>query len=535
MTSIHWFRNGLRLHDNPPLLHAISSSERLLPLYVIDPSCPFAQTPDRKPTAIRANFVLESLTELNEKLVGMNSRLIVLKGDPATVLPAVAERLNATSLIYERESAAPVKESDRRVFAALTNKCQNVTIKGYDTHNLHPMERYASSCPGGVAPASYGSFCKLFAKMGTVDAVCETVSCVPPLPDGVDEVSDDFDGWGVPTLESLGYDGARVAKNDVKGVFKGGEDEALKRLTKMMSRKAWVAKFEKPKTSPNSLEPDTTGLSPYVKHGCLSPRKFYHELSKIYALYDKKHSLPPVSLHGQLLWREYNYLTGYTTPHFDKMLNNPVARQIPWDDDPTLLAAWKNSRTGYPFIDAIMTQLRETGWIHHLARHAAACFLTRGDLWQSWEKGAEVFERELIDADWSINNFNWQWLSCTAHFYQYFRCYSPVAFGKKTDPNGDYIRKWLPIFKKYPAKYIYEPWKAPLSVQRGTGVVIGVDYPKPIVDHTVVSKANMGRMKEAYDRHKLMQSQGNGQGARGNRSSADSGTSVSRKRRKTTK
>jgi cryptochrome len=134
------------------------------------------------------------------------------------------------------------------------------------------------------------------------------------------------------------------------------------------------------------------------------------------------------------MWREYNYLMAYCTPNFDKMVGNPVARQIPWDDDPVLLSAWKNSATGYPFVDAIMTQLRETGWIHHLARHMVACFLTRGDLWQSWEEGAAVFEEYLIDADWSINNYNWQWLSCTAHFYQYFRCYSPVAFGKKTDP-----------------------------------------------------------------------------------------------------
>jgi len=123
-------------------------------------------------------------------------------------------------------------------------------------------------------------------------------------------------------------------------------------------------------------------------------------------------------------------------------------------------------------------------------------------LWQSWEKGAEYFEEVLIDADWSINNFNWQWLSCTAHFYQYFRCYSPVAFGKKTDKNGDYIRKWLPQFKDFPTSYIYEPWKAPLSVQQKAGVIIGKDYPEPIVDHQIISKSNMGRMKQAYDAHK---------------------------------
>ena len=157
-----------------------------------------------------------------------------------------------------------------------------------------------------------------------------------------------------------------------------------------------------------------------VKHGCVSPRRFYHELSKVYSNFTTGTlSKPPVSLHGQLMWREYNNLMGYTTPNFDKMVDNPVARQIPWDDDPMLLQAWKDGRTGYPFIDAIMIQLKETGWVHHLARHAVACFLTRGDLWQSWEEGAAIFEEELIDADWSLNNFNWQ--VCMFLRLEYFR------------------------------------------------------------------------------------------------------------------
>lgn len=115
---------------------------------------------------------------------------------------------------------------------------------------------------------------------------------------------------------------------------------------------------------------------------------------------------------------------------------------------------------------------------------------------------SEHFEEKLIDADWSINNFNWQWLSCTAHFYQYFRCYSPVAFGKKTDKNGDYIRKWLPQFKNWPTKYIYEPWLAPIAIQKQHGVIIGKDYPEPIVEHKEISKSNMARMKAAYNAQK---------------------------------
>ena len=138
-------------------------------------------------------------------------------------------------------------------------------------------------------------------------------------------------------------------------------------------------------------------------------------------------------------------------------------------------------------------------------RHSVACFLTRGDLWVSWEEGQAVFEELLLDADWSLNAGNWMWLSASAFFHQYFRVYSPVAFGKKTDPLGNYIRKYVPKLAKFPKEYIYEPWKAPLSVQKGCGCIIGQDYPKPIVNHDIVHKENIGKMKAAYDAGKKEQ------------------------------
>lgn len=285
-------------------------------------------------------------------------------------------------------------------------------------------------------------------------------------------------------------------------LFKGGETEALRRMhATVTQRPHWAAAFEKPQTEPNTIEPATTVLSPYIKFGCLSASLFYYELKKIYDA-NKKHSTPPVSLHGQLLFREFFYLCSYSTPNFDKMLGNPQCKQVPWERNQKLIDAWKYGRTGYPFIDAIMTQLREEGWIHHLARHAVACFLTRGDLWQHWEEGAKVFDLYLLDADWALNNANWQWLSCSNYFYQYFRCYSPVAFGKKTDKEGDYIRKYIPQLARMPTKYIYEPWNAPLHVQKASGCVVGVDYPERIVIHEDVSKENMNKMKAAYDAQK---------------------------------
>lgn len=536
-TSIYWFRNALRMHDNPSLLKACTNSESMIPLYIIDPECPFSISPGIKAGTIRANFILESLAELNGKLEKKNSQLMCKVGKPEQVISnIITEAGSIDAIYYEKDPSFPVRETDKAVFETLPD---NIEVLDFDTHSMLPMETYLSKTKDKKAPSTYGSFTKIFQKL-KVPEVVDNITQVPPLPTAMiadqqePSSNNNNNNNRIPSLEDLGYDLKDLEKRDRSGLdFKGGETAALILLKTKMRQTSWVCTFEKPKTSPNALKVDTTGLSPYVKHGCLSARTFYHALSKVYQDFNpSKLSKPPVSLHGQLMWREYNYLMGYTTPNFDKMEGNPIARQIPWTSEEELLLAWKEARTGYPYIDAIMTQLKETGWIHHLARHSVACFLTRGDLWQSWEKGTEHFESHLIDADWSINNFNWQWLSCTAHFYQYFRCYSPIAFGKKTDPNGDYIRKWLPQFKKFPTKYIYEPWTAPKHVQEKCGVVIGTDYPKPIVDHKIVSKENMNKMKIAYDEHKLKDASNNRGSGRKTKASSKATSEPAKKKRK---
>ena len=173
--------------------------------------------------------------------------------------------------------------------------------------------------------------------------------------------------------------------------------------------------------------------------------------------------------------------------------------QIPWDNNSEALAKWANAQTGFPWIDAIMTQLKEEGWIHPLARHATACFLTRGDLWVSWEDGMRVFDELLLDADWSVNAGTWMWLSCSSFFQQFFHCYCPVKFGRKADANGDFIRRYLPVLKNFPTRYIHEPWTAPDAVQKSAKCIIGQDYPKPMCNHEYVSKLNMERMKQIFN------------------------------------
>ncbi|XP_069077855.1 cryptochrome-2 isoform X3 [Pleurodeles waltl] len=361
-----------------------------------------------------------------------------------------------------------------------------------NSHTLYDLDRIIE-LNGHKPPLTYKRFQAIISRMelpkkpiGTM-TLQQMEKCKAEIQDNHDE------RYGVPSLEELGFqtDGLGAA------VWQGGETEALSRLDKHLERKAWVANYERPRMNANSLLASPTGLSPYLRFGCLSCRLFYYRLRDLYKKV-KRNSMPPLSLYGQLLWREFFYTAATSNPKFDRMEGNPICIQIPWDRNPEALAKWAEGKTGFPWIDAIMTQLRQEGWIHHLARHAVACFLTRGDLWNSWENGVRVFDELLLDADFSVNAGSWMWLSCSAFFQQFFHCYCPVGFGRRTDPSGDYIRRYLPKLKAYPARYIYEPWNAPESVQKAAKCIIGVDYPKPIVNHAEASRLNIERMKQIY-------------------------------------
>ncbi|NWX17140.1 CRY1 protein, partial [Aegotheles bennettii] len=397
---------------------------------------------------------------------------------------------NIAKLSIEYDSEPFGKERDAAIKKLASEAGVEVIVR--ISHTLYDLDKIIE-LNGGQPPLTYKRFQTLISRMEPLEMPVETITpevmekCTTPVSDDHDEK------YGVPSLEELGFDTDGLPS----AVWPGGETEALTRLERHLERKAWVANFERPRMNANSLLASPTGLSPYLRFGCLSCRLFYFKLTDLYKKV-KKNSSPPLSLYGQLLWREFFYIAATNNPRFDKMEGNPICVQIPWDKNPEALAKWAEGRTGFPWIDAIMTQLRQEGWIHHLARHAVACFLTRGDLWISWEEGMKVFEELLLDADWSVNAGSWMWLSCSSFFQQFFHCYCPVGFGRRTDPNGDYIRRYLPVLRGFPAKYIYDPWNAPESVQKAAKCIIGVNYPKPMVNHAEASRLNIERMKQIY-------------------------------------
>ncbi|XP_027871895.1 cryptochrome circadian regulator 5 [Xiphophorus couchianus] len=481
---IHWFRKGLRLHDNAALMAALKDCKELYPVFILDPYLHHTQVGIN-----RQRFLIGALKDLDCSLGKLNSRLFVLKGKPEDVFPKLFNMWNVTKLTYEYDTEPYSLRRDEKVASLAKEHGVDVIYK--ISHTLYNIERIIEE-NNGKPPLTYKRLQAIVQNLGPPKKPIPAPT-LENMRDVKTPHSEKYeDKYRIPTLEELQLDSKFLGEE----LFPGGEQEALRRLDEHMKRTGWVCSFEKPQTSPNSLSPSTTVLSPYVTFGCLSARTFWWRLTEVYR--GRKHSDPPVSLHGQLLWREFFYTCSVGIPNFNKMNQNPVCTQVDWDTNQRNLAAWREARTGFPFIDAIMTQLRQEGWIHHLARHAVACFLTRGDLWISWEEGQKVFEDLLLDGDWALNAGNWQWLSASAFFHQFFRVYSPIAFGKKTDKNGDYIKKYLPLLKKFPSQYIYEPWKAPRSVQQAAGCIVGKDYPNPIVQHEQISKKNIQRMKEAY-------------------------------------
>uniref|UniRef100_A0A3Q4GY91 Cryptochrome circadian regulator 2 n=1 Tax=Neolamprologus brichardi TaxID=32507 RepID=A0A3Q4GY91_NEOBR len=463
VNSVHWFRKCLRLHDNPALQEALNGADAVRCVYILDPFFAGAANVGIN----RWRFLLEALEDLDSSLKKLNSRLFVVRGQPTDVFPRLFKEWNVTRLTFEYDPEPYGKERDAPLhIAEMNNNSPPLTFKRFQTI-VSRLELPRRPLP----PITQQQMDKCHTKIG----------------DNHDQL------YSIPSLEELGF----RTEGLPPAVWHGGESQALDRLGKHLDKKVWVTSLEHSRVNTCSLYASPTGLSPYLRFGCLSCRVLYYNLRELY-MKVRKRCTPPLSLFGQLLWREFFYTAATNNPNFDRMDGNPICVQIPWDQNPEALAKWAEGRTGFPWIDAIMTQLRQEGWIHHLARHAVACFLTRGDLWISWESGMKVFEELLLDADWSVNAGSWMWLSCSAFFQQFFHCYCPVGFGRRTDPTGDYIRHYIPILKDYPNRYIYEPWNAPESLQKAANCVVGVDYPKPMINHAESSRLNIERMKQVY-------------------------------------
>jgi cryptochrome len=388
---MHWFRKGLRLHDNPALMSALEQSpQKFYPVYVVDSN----SYQLLRCSPLRANFLVECLNDLDFNLRKLGSRLYVLEGDPIKVLPEKFDAWGVTHLSFEEDESGEPYAAERDEVIIKKAQDMDIALSTACSETLYPLKDYVKKGSSGSKSlaSTMTAFQNLFHSMPAMTKVLSA----PSKDDFPAMDKNDDDGkflppkkptdlpWprGIPKDEVESVWGPKDCKNLTPLVL-GGETAARKALKESLKDSNWVATFEKPHTDPTALKPSTTALSPYLSWGCLSPREVWVALDEAVskATTDRK-TKPPVSLHGQLLWRDFNSLMAHDANNespgcWNHIEGNKYCRHIPWDDDPQILEAWKKGQTGFPWIDAAMRQLRQQGWIHHLARHAVACFLTR--------------------------------------------------------------------------------------------------------------------------------------------------------------
>lgn len=493
--TVLWFRRGLRLHDNPALIKALSTKNVFYPIFIFDGETAGIT---KESSYNRVRFFLESLKDLDRQLRAKKGKLHFIKGDPVKVFEAIHNIVPLELVSFEQDPEPMWESRDSKAKAYFDQH----TIKWTEeiSHTLwNPLDIIKAN--GGVPPLTYEMFLHILSVVGDPPRPVED-----PEWEGVKfgflplNIGNDVTVYhSIPTPEQLGYLQTRSSDQQINRWI-GGEQTALIKLQDRLKveERAFLDGIYLPNQArPNLLGPSSS-QSAALSFGCLSIRKFYWAVHDMFNKIYLGHTQLNQSITGQFIWREFFYTMSIKNPYYGEMERNPLCLNLPWTKNREDLAKkWENGLTGYPFIDAVMRQLHQEGWVHHVARNAVACFLTRGDLWISWEVGLRLFLRLLLDADWSLCAGNWMWVSSSA-FEQLLDCSScvcPVNYGRRLDPQGEYIRRYIPELRNYPIEYLYEPWKAPLKVQEMAGCYIGQEYPERIVDHAVVSEKNRKMME----------------------------------------
>jgi deoxyribodipyrimidine photo-lyase len=461
-TVIWWIRRDLRLRDNQALAAALRTGKQVIPLFIIDPHLAESRPRPQK----RLNFLWGGLHALDERLRQRGSQLIVRRGNPTQELTRMMAETQATTIFAEEDFTPYAKKRDQLI-------SENLPLK------LTP----------GFTVLPVGSVLKANGNPYTIYTPYSKTWKSFPLPQAAALISEP-EQINTPT----GIHRAPIPDHTSSPLFPPGEIEAQTRLQNFIAGEtAPIFRYAEQRDRPDRA--GTSMLSPYLRFGMISVRELV--ISAQNAISRATH---PNTRKGaqtwldELIWREFFITILANFPHVRSQSFRPALRQIPWRNDPDEFKAWQAGKTGYPIIDAAMRQLTQTGWMHNRARMIVASFLVK-DLLIDWRWGEGWFMKNLVDGDLAANNGGWQWSAGTGtDAAPYFRIFNPTLQGKKFDPQGDYVRQWMPELVRVPTKHIHTPWKMPEQLQNQVGVRLGVDYPYPIVDHAQARE----RTLEAY-------------------------------------
>ncbi|MGD1858638.1 MAG: DASH family cryptochrome [Leptolyngbyaceae cyanobacterium] len=485
MKVLIWFRNDLRLHDHEPLQDALNAGNEIIPVYCFDPR-QFGETAFGFPKtgAFRAQFLLESVADLRRSLQQRGSDLVIRWGEPETILPALAKEVQAGAVYWHEEATT----EELAVETALADKLEAAgkTVQTYWGATLYHLDDLPFSLQ--KVPEVFTKFRKQVEKSSTVYEPFGAPKQLPAVPKTVDT-------GALPTLEKLNV---TAPTTDDRGVltFKGGESAGLARLQDYI----WDADCLKvyKQTRNGMLGADySSKFSAWLALGCLSPRLIYQAVQAYET--ERVRNDSTYWLVFELLWRDYFRLI--CLKHGDRVFYPSGLRglKVDWQQDWPRFDAWREGKTGYPLVDANMRELAATGFMSNRGRQNVASFLTK-NLGIDWRMGAEWFESLLVDYDVCSNWGNWNYTAGVGNDARGFRYFNIPKQSKDYDPNGDYVKHWLPELQQLPASKVHAPWKLQDVEQKRFNVRLGVDYPNPIVDLQKSVQANERIYNRALER-----------------------------------
>ncbi len=469
-----WYRNDLRVHDLLALDEAVQQSAEIIPVYCFDDRL-FGKTTFGFPKTgnYRAQFLIESVVDLRDSLQKLGSNLVVRRGLPEEIIPAIAEQLKVDQVCYSKEVTAEEKQVEKQLKKVLLAK--KIQVNTYWSVTLYLPEDLPFSIE--QIPELYTNFRKQVEQKSAINQSIPAPNKLPPLPD--------IELGKIPTLADFNL---ATPEFDDRGVlrFKGGETEAIKRLQDYFWQQDCLKDYKQTRNGMLGAN-YSSKFSPWLALGCISPRYINDQVIKYEAERVKNNST--YWLIFELIWRDF--FRFIVAKHGNQVfkIEGMQGVAIPWQQDWQRFDLWREGQTGYPLVDANMRELAATGFMSNRGRQNVASFLTK-NLGIDWRMGAEWFESLLIDYDVCSNWGNWNYTAGVGNDARGFRYFNITKQTKDYDPQGNYIKHWLPELASLPGDKVREPWKLSQDEQKRYGVRIGVDYPRPIVDFFKSVKAN---------------------------------------------
>jgi len=473
---IVWFRQDLRLADNPALRAASDSGQGVVPLYILDEA-----TPDlRAPGAAARWWLHHALDALGVALRERGARLLLRRGAAAEVLPAVVAESGASAVYWNRCYEPAATARDRAMKTMLRGA--GLAAESFNASLL--FEPWAVTTKAGQSFKVFTPFWR----------ACRAAS-PPPAPKpaprslravGVRIESDRLDDWAL--LPRRPNWAAGIAAE-----WQPGENAARSRLASFL--KGGLTDYAVLRDRPD--RDGTARLSPHLHWGEIGPRQVWHAVQQRIADSGGRGLAKGVETFlSELGWREFSYHVLFHNTDLLEANFRAEFDTFPWRDDAAALDAWRRGATGYPFVDAGLRQLWTTGWMHNRIRMIAGSFLTK-HLLIHWREGERWFWDTLVDADLASNVAGWQWVAGSgSDAAPYFRIFNPVLQGRKFDPAGNYVRHWLPEIAGLPDAYIHSPWEAPRNALDAAGIRLGETYPRPIVDHAAARERALAAYRD---------------------------------------